>query len=122
MNKQVMAYIAKKQSEATKKQSKFPRTVGFWKNEHGRLLSSPLKKSDIPSYTRLMLLQNRRKKKGDKYPDYIGYFVKGRKEDCLAIESPFIALSALTEDLPPDTAPQTGRQPEISFSGDFEEA
>ena len=26
------------------------------------------------------------------------------------------------EDLPPDTAPQTGRQPEISFSGDYEEA
>ena len=128
MNKQVVEYIARKkaeatkQSEATKKQSKFPRTVGFWKNEHGRLLSSPLKKSDIPSYTRLMLLQNRRKKKGDKYPDYIGYFVKGRKEDCLDIDSPFIALSALTEDLPPDTAPQTGRQPEISFSGDFEEA
>ena len=75
MNKQVMAYIANKkaeatkQSEATKKQSKFPRTVGFWKNEHGRLLSSPLKKSDIPSHTRLMLLQNRRKKKGDNYPD-----------------------------------------------------
>ena len=105
MNKQVMEYIArkkanatKKQTEATKKQSKFPRTVGFWKNEHGRLLSSPLKKSDIPSHTRLMLLQNRRKKKGDNYPDYIGYFVKGRKEDCLAIDSPFIALSALTND------------------------
>ncbi len=104
MNKQVMAYIANKkaeatkQSEATKKQSKFPRTVGFWKNEHGRLLSSPLIKSDIPSYTRLMLLKNKKKKKGDNHPDYIGYFVKGRKEDCLAIDSPFIALSALTND------------------------
>ena len=101
MNKQVMAYIAKKKAEAAAvkqpKTVKRPRTIGLWKNEHGRLLSSPLIRSDIPPYTRLMFLKNRHKK-GANSPDYIGYFVRGSKEDALKIEAPFIALLALTND------------------------
>lgn len=101
MNKQVMAYIARKKAEAAAvkqpKTVKRPRTIGLWKNEHGRLLSSPLRKSDIPPCTRLMFLKNRHKK-GANSPDYIGYFVLGSKEDALKIEAPFIALSALTND------------------------
>lgn len=99
MKKQVMEYIARKKANAEAaneaKAVNIPRTIGLWKNEHGRLISSPLKKSDIPPYTRLMFLKNRRKK-GAKSPDYIGYFVQGRKEDALNIEAPFIALLELT--------------------------
>lgn len=101
MNKQVLEYIArKKASTEAVKQPRQPRTIGLWKNEHGRLISSPLKKSDIPSRTRLMFLKNR-KKKGDRSPDYIGYFIKGSKEDAQSIEAPFIALQALTNEPEP---------------------
>ena len=94
MNKQVEEYIAKRKAEHP-----YPRTLGLWKNEHGRLISSPLRKYDIPPHTRLMFLKNRKKRKGDRQPDYIGYFVQGSKEEAQGIEAPFIALKNLTNEM-----------------------
>jgi len=99
MNKQVEEYIAKRKAEAGAYEHPYPRTLGLWENEHGRLISSSLRKSDIPPHTRLMFVKNRKKRKGDRLPDYIGYFVQGSKEDAQGIEAPFIALKNLTNEI-----------------------
>jgi hypothetical protein len=102
MNKQVEEYIAKRKAEAGahhQPEHPYPRTLALWENEHGRLISSPLRKSDIPPHTRLLFLKNRKKEKGDRQPDYIGYFVQGSKEAAQGIEAPFIALQNLTNEM-----------------------
>jgi hypothetical protein len=48
--------------------------VGLWK--HGdRLVTSSLRKTDIPKYSRLFFIPNDYKTKGGNQPDYVGFFI-----------------------------------------------
>lgn len=53
--------------------------VGLWK--HGeRLVTSSLRKTDIPKYCRLFFIPNDYKVKGENQPDYVGFFIPVKGE------------------------------------------
>ena len=71
-------------------------SVGFWK--HGkRLVSSWLRKSDIPKGCRLMLVKNKYYEKDGNKPYYIGYFIKTNDHEAEDIKHPYLVLKSSME-------------------------
>jgi hypothetical protein len=72
-------------------------TIGLWKNGR-RFLTSPITKSRIPKkWARLLFIQNKGKRKDNKQPDYIGYFIDS-DINYKEINYPYIALRKTIED------------------------
>lgn len=72
-------------------------TVGFWKYGR-RLVSSWLRKGNIPRGCRLMLVENKYKKAGDNKPDYIGYFLDVSDKAAKDIARPYKVLRSSFEE------------------------
>jgi hypothetical protein len=58
-------------------ESKKTKWEGLWKNEKGLFVSKVFKKSDIPSYSRLILMPNSYHKKRDNRPEFVFCFASG---------------------------------------------
>jgi hypothetical protein len=72
-------------------------TIGLWKNDR-RLLTSPIVKSRLPKkWSRLLFIKNNGKRKDNKQPDYIGYFMDSDAK-YKEIKSPYITLRETIED------------------------
>lgn len=68
-------------------------SIGFWK--HGnRLVSSWLRKGNIPKSCRLVLLKNKFYEKDGNRPYMIGYFVKTTDFKAEDIKHPYLVLSS----------------------------